>query len=73
MTKYFEIRGGPLDGSAFGLEMESDTPPDEIFWRRGFEEKVAVHVFANIKGRWIYKFDGWNTTKELGHEHFESH
>lgn len=73
MTKYFEIRGGPQDGGSFGVDMDSDGAPTEIFWRRGSDEKVAVHVRKKVGDKWVYVFDGWNTTKELGHEHFEDH
>lgn len=71
-TRYFEISGGPLDGSSFGVDTGESPPPEEIYWRRSnSDSRVAVHERKRINGRWVYKFDGWNTTKELGHEHHE--
>ena len=67
---YFEILGGPLDGSSFGVEMGSGPPPDELYWSRNSnDDRIAVHLRRQAGKRWIYEFDGWNTTKELGHEH----
>ena len=70
---YFRIVDGPLDGGSFGVDMGVGPPPEELYWKQSdSEDRIAVHIRSSLNNRFVYKFDGWNTTKELGHEHHQS-